>query len=207
MIKIHIEQRSEAWFLLKLGRIGGTRFAALMASESTAAYKDLITDMAGEIITGEIEESYSNAIMERGTELEPEARKLYEELFEKVEEVGMCLRDEDDPLHEWIGVSPDGLTSDGLLEIKCPIRKTHLNYIEKDVFPNQYKWQVQGQLYVTGLPYCDFMSYYPGMKPFIIRVLPDQEMHEQITERLFSIILKVKEKIKIYNNYNYNSEI
>jgi len=207
MIKVHIEQKSEAWFKLRLGRITGTRFAALMAGESTAAYKDLITDLAGEIITGAIEESYSNAVMERGTELEPEARKLYEELFDSVEEVGMCLRDEDDPLHEWVGVSPDGLTADGLLEIKCPIRKTHLNYIEKDVFPNQYKWQVQGQLYVTGLPYCDFMSYYPGMKPFIIRVLPDEVMHEEITERIFSTILKIKEKIKTYNNYNYDSEI
>lgn len=207
MIKIHIEQKSEAWFQLRLGRITGTRFAALMAGESTATYKDLITDLAGEIITNEVEETYSNAIMERGNELEPEARNLYIELCEDVEEVGMCLRDEDDPLHEWVGVSPDGLTAKGLLEIKCPLRKTHLNYIDKDIFPNQYKWQVQGQLFVTGLPYCDFMSYYPGMKPFIIRVLPDKEMHEQISERLFSTILKVKEKIKTYENYNYDTQI
>jgi putative phage-type endonuclease len=206
MIKIHVEQKSEAWFLLRLGRITGTRFAALMAGESTDTYKGLITDLAGEIITGEAEESYSNAIMERGTELEPDARNLYVEICEDAEEVGMCLRDEDDPLYEWIGVSPDGMTAEGLLEIKCPLRKTHLNYIEKDVFPNQYKWQVQGQLFVTGLPYCDFMSYCPSMKPFIIRVYPDKEMHEQISERLFTTILKIKEKIKTYEKYNFDND-
>ena len=204
MIKVHIDQGSDAWFRLRLGRITGTRFSSLMAGESTKTYKDLITDIAGEIITGEGEETYTNAIMERGTELEPEARREYESLFDSVEQVGMCLRDEGDPLHEWVGISPDGLT-DGLLEIKCPLRKTHINYIERNVLPNEYKWQLQGQLFVTGLPYCDFMSYYPGMKPFIIRVLPDDEMHEGINTRIEAFIAHVKVKIETYNNYNFDS--
>ena len=203
MIKILIKQGSSAWFEIKAGRIGGTRFAPLMSGGSTKGYNDLITDMAGELITGEVEEGYSNAIMERGIELEPEARKQYIEEIADAEEVGFCMPDEDNEFHEWIGVSPDGLGKGGL-EIKCPLRKTHLNYIEKDVLPNEYKWQVQGQLFVTELPYCDFVSYYPGMKLFVVRIYPDKEMHEAITLRLKSTIQKIKDKISMYEKYDCN---
>ena len=136
MILIDIEQGSEAWFKLKAGMISGTRFSKVMAGDSTATYKDLITDLAGEIITGEVEETYTNAVMERGIQLEPEARALYSELIGEVREAGFCLID---GMEEWIGVSPDGLTDKGIIEIKCPIRKTHLNYIEANKLHSVYK--------------------------------------------------------------------
>lgn len=201
MIILHFEQGSEEWFSERCGRITATRIATMMSGESTKGYKDLVVDIAGEIITGEVEESYSNAIMERGKELEPEARKLYDTIFNTdTKEVGFVLHDK---YSEWLGVSPDGLTIDGGLEIKCPIRKTHLNYIKANKLPNEYKWQVQGSLFVSGLPHWDFMSYYPNMKPFIIRVYPDLEMHNEIEKRLLTTIDKIKSEIKIYNNYNY----
>jgi len=201
MIILTMEQGSEAWFEARCGLITATRIASMMAGESTKTYKDLITDLAGEIITGEVEESYSNAIMERGTELEPFARGEYESIFDtEVKEVGFVLSEK---YKDWLGVSPDGLTTDGGLEIKCPLRKTHINYIEANRLPNEYKWQVQGSLFVTGLPHWDFMSYYPNMKPFILRVYPDKEMHLDIEQRLIKTIANVKAKIKMYKNYNY----
>lgn len=200
MIEIDIEQGSEAWHKLRAGMISGTRFVKVMASDSTATFKDLITDLAGEIITGEIEETYTNAIMERGIALEPEARAEYIELIGEVKEVGYCLMD---GMEEWVGVSPDGLTDKGIIEIKCPIRKTHLNYIEKGTLPSTYKWQVQGNIMATGVEYCDFMSYYPGMKPFILRVEPDKDMHEQLMAEIYKVIELVKAKIENYNQYEY----
>lgn len=200
MIIINCEQGSEAWFEHRLGRITGTRFKSLMAGDSTAAFKDLITDLAGEILSGEIEETYSNADMERGKELEPFARKEYESIFDiEVKQYGFVIPDEDKFYHDYVGVSPDGHK----LEIKCPKRKTHLNYIEKGVLPNEYKWQVQGQLFVTEWDYIDFMSYYPKLKPFIIRVKPDIEMHEAIEKRLKIAIQMVKAKIEAYKQYDY----
>jgi putative phage-type endonuclease len=203
MIKVLIEQDSEAWHQLRLGRITATRFRVMMSDTSTKGYKDLITELAGEILTGQSEETYMNDVMRRGKELEPEARAYYADIFGDVEQVGICLPDEGDEFHEWIGISPDGLT-DGVLEIKCPMIKAHLNYIEGNRLPAEYRWQVMAQLYVTGLPYCDFMSYYPGLKPFIIRVYPDDEAFGQITERLQETILKVKSKIETYNKYDYD---
>lgn len=207
MIILDIEQSSEAWHQARCGRITATRIKALMQGESTQGYKDLIIDIAGEIITGEKEESYSNAIMERGIELEPEARRLYEsEMGVTVDEIGFIIPNDNTDFSEWIGISPDGIIDNSFgLEIKCPLRKTHLNYIKRDVLPNEYKWQVQGSLFLTRFDYWDFMSYYPNMKPFIIRVKPDLEMYKAIDDRLQITIDRIKDEIKAYNDYSYLS--
>lgn len=202
MIKYTFEQHSEAWNQIRCGKITGTRFATLVSGDSTKGYKDLITEIAAEILTGEKEETYQNAIMERGTDLEPYARKEYENIFGvKVDQFGFISPDEDNEFYEWIGISPDGLIDNNLLEIKCPLIKTHLNYIKDNKFPSVYKYQVQAQLYITGAEYCDFMSYYPNLKPFIIRVLPDNETFERFEMELKKIIPLIKNEIEIYNNY------
>lgn len=204
MIKINVEQGSEAWFNLRCGRITGSVFKEVMAGNTTATYKDLIADIAGEILSGEIEEGYSYAVMERGVELEPAARQEYEALFDcTVEQCGFITPDEETEFFDWIGISPDGLIGEGMLEIKCPLIKTHLNYIERDALPPEYRWQVQGQLMVTGLKWCDFMSFYPGLKPFIIRVYPDAEMHKELTSAIRTAIVLIKQKLEMYNHYTY----
>lgn len=203
MIIHNIEQGSEAWFAIKAGKVTGTRFKALVAGESTATYKDLVTNLTCEIITGRMEETYSNAAMQNGIDTEPLARIEYESIFEtEVKTCGFISPDEGHKYHEWIGVSPDGLT-DGMLEIKCPLMRTHMNYLLANKLPSEYRHQVQGQLFVTGLPYCDFMSYVPNMKPFIIRVLPDEELFKEYEKRLDILILQVNEQLNNYQKYDY----
>lgn len=201
----NFEQKSEAWHEARCGRVTGTRFKALMAAESTQTYKDLVTELACEIVSKRQEESYISADMERGVLLEPIARNLYSSIFEvEVREVGFITPDENNPFYEWVGISPDGYLPDGgLLEIKCPKYKTHFSYITDDKLPYEYRHQVQGQLYVSEAPYCDFISYAENMKPFIIRVFPDLELHKEYTLRLTKLITEVKDKLKIYNNYDY----
>jgi putative phage-type endonuclease len=207
MIKIICEQKSEAWFTARLGRVTGTGCKDMMAAKTTATYKNLIADIASEIITnsGEDEEGYTNEWMQRGIDLEPEARKTYELLFDcKIEQVGFITPDEDNEYSEWIGISPDGLTNDnGMIEIKCPKKSTHMHYISSGKLPSEYKWQVMFQLYVTGLNYCDFISYYPGLKPFIVRVFPDKETFNLIENELDLLIIEVKKLIESYNKYDY----
>lgn len=203
MIKVNIEQHSEAWHQLKVGRFSGSKYSKVMAGETTDTYKDFIVDIAGEIITGQSQDNYVNQDMEWGTEHEPDARKEYEAIFGEVEQVGIILLDESDPLHDYVGYSPDGLPKDGLIEIKCPKLKTHINYIRKNELPSIYKWQVQGGLMVTGAKWCDFISYYPGTKLFIIRVYPDLDMHKALRTRLEKSIEEVKKILLEYNQYDY----
>ena len=204
MIINYCEQQSEAWHQARLGRITGTRFKNLMSKESTASYQDLITDLACEIITGKAEDAYINDLMQHGIDTEPVARKEYEAIFGiEVKQAGFIVPDEDNPYHDWIGISPDGIFDDGMIEIKCPKMSTHLEYIESGSLPSEYKYQVQGQLFVTGFKYCDFMSFVEGMKPFIIRVYPDTELFKEFDLKLNILIPKVKAKIEKYNQYDY----
>ena len=205
MIYHNFEQGSEAWHAIRCGKVTGTRFKALVAGETTQTYKDLITNLACEIITGKQEETYSNAAMEHGTETEPVARAEYESIFEtEVKTIGFVSPDEGHKYAEWIGVSPDGLLpDDGILEIKCPLPKTHFEYIEANKFPADYRYQVQGQLFVTGFKYCHFMSYVPGMKPFIIPVYPDLDLFKEFEKRLDQLIIQVQNKLLTYQKYDH----
>ena len=193
-----MDQGSEAWHEIKLGKFTGTRFKDIVAKKTTAAYQNCIADVASEILTQNKEESYSSDAMQRGVDLEPEARKFYGDLTGiQVYEVGFIEAD------EWVGVSPDGLIDDdGMIEIKCPIAKTLFKYMSDGRLPNEYKWQVQGQLWVTQRQYCDFMAYYPGLKPFLIRVFPDLEMHKQLEIAVQEAIEDVKKLISDYKKYD-----
>jgi putative phage-type endonuclease len=208
MIIHDIEQHSEAWHEARCGRVTGTRFKALVAKETTDTYKDLLTNIACEIITGRAEETYSNALMEAGLETEPEARREYEVSFGvEIKQAGFSIPDESERYHGWIGISPDGLTPDnGMIEIKCPLMRTHFEYIEGGKLPSEYRYQVQGQLFVTGFDYCDFVSYVEGMKLFVVRVLPDVELFKEFEIRLDKLIVQVLEKISMYNLYHYLNE-
>lgn len=204
MIIHNIEQRSEAWYSVKCGLVTSTRFKSLCAKETTDSYKDLVTNIACEIITGKMEEGYSNAMMEYGIETEPLARAEYErEMDCLVREVGFITTDEDNRFHDWIGDSPDGLIgNDGCLEVKCPLARTHLEYIEANKLPSEYRHQVQAHLFVTGLKYCDFVSFVPQMKLFVLRVEPDKELFAEFERRLDILINDVQHKLEMYESYS-----
>lgn len=110
-----------------------------------------------------------------GRESEPAARKwLALERGYEIREVGFVRS----TCGRW-GCSPDGLVWDGLdivgaCEIKCPLPKTHVGYLDAGVLPPAYKPQVHGQLIVTGLPWVDFMSYCVSLPPFLVRVTPNR---------------------------------
>lgn len=150
--------------------------------------------LAGERITCKAEETYQNAAMLRGLELEAEARSFYELTNDvTVQQVGFCM-------NEIAGCSPDGLVGeDGGLEIKCPLMYNHVGYLLDGSFPTQYFQQVQGSLLVTGRKWWDFLSYYPGLKPLVIRVTPDRKFQEILKVELDAFcksLGEVVEKIK-----------
>jgi hypothetical protein len=139
-------------------------------------------DLATEAVLGAKTDGYADDNMERGAELEGEAIEFYE--FTKgveVQKVGLCYQDE----QKKYGCSPDGLIGeDGGLELKCPLAKTHASYFLAKKLPTAYFQQVQGSLFITGREWWDFMSYYPGLKPFIIRVKPDWAFHKALSKQL-----------------------
>jgi len=196
---INVEQMSPEWFAIKLGTPSASNFSDIITTkgEPSKSAKKYMYRLAGEFVSQTYEESYQNAAMLRGIELEVEARQLYAIINEvEVEQVGFCL--EEKPYRA--GASPDGMVGkDGIIEIKCPSAAVHVEYLLNGKMPSTYYQQVQGQLLVTGRKWCDFVSYYPGIKPFILRVLPDPEFQvklqvqlEIFTSELKEIITKIK---------------
>ncbi len=168
---IDCEQGSQQWHACRAGIPSASNFDMIVTSkgEPSKQAQKYMYRLAGERITGIPEETYQNAAMQRGVELEAEARMFYEMTNDcKIEQVGFCLAD-----GGW-GCSPDGLVNgDGLIEIKCPQIATHVGYLLDNKVPTDYFQQTQGQLLVTGRKWLDFISYYPAMKPLIVRVERD----------------------------------
>jgi len=168
------EQGSQAWFDLRCGRPTASKFNKIVTSkgEPSDQRKAYLYQLAGEAVAGAMEKSYQSADMQRGIIMEEEARNLYTVVHEKVTKAGFCLAD--GPYK--YGCSPDGLVGEaGVLEIKCPKASTHVKYLLVNKLPAEYFQQTQGQLLVTGREWIDFCSYYPGIKPLIIRVTPDEK--------------------------------
>lgn len=175
------EQRSPEWFAARCGIPTSSNFDKVVdtAGKPSKQREKYLFKLAGERIIGQSEETYQNAAMLRGIEMESEAREVYQFMTGvEVVPAGLCVI-EDKIIH--YGASPDGLVgTDGLLEIKCPLISTQVGYLLNNIFPSEYYQQVQGQLLVTGRKWVDFFSFYPGLKPLLIRVRPDEQFQKAL---------------------------
>ena len=162
--RVAVQQGSPEWFALRAGKVTASRVADILAKTKTgpsASRQNYLIELALQRTTGIIQESYTNAAMEWGTQTEPQARVAYEVNTNNfVDQVAFI----DHPNIAWFGCSPDGLVSDrGLVEIKCPNSATHWEYFKSKKAPNKYVIQMQAQMAVTGKDWCDFISFDPRM--------------------------------------------
>lgn len=192
-------QGSEEWFAARCGIPTSSNFDKILTTKGVVSKQreKYLYRLAGEKITGKSEETYKNDAMLRGQEMEAEARSLYELMTgSKVEQVGLCVTEG----KIVYGASPDGLVGkDGILEIKCPLISTHVGYLLNKELPMDYYQQLQGQLLVTGRKWVDFMSYYPSMRPLIIRVKRNESFIKTLELELSNFCLELKkivDKIK-----------
>lgn len=174
---LDVAQGSREWLQARLGIPTASQAdriltpARLKPSSSAVTYR--LQLLAEWVLGYPIEWTESSAFMERGTELEAEARAAYEvEMGVDVEEVGLCLA----PGGMFAG-SPDGLVgSDGGLEIKCPAVHTHIGYLlEPESLAATYRGQVQALLWLTDREWWDLWAYHPELPPVRVRIEPDPE--------------------------------
>ena len=178
-------QGSPAWLEVRRGIATASNFSKVVTTkgEISKQIKDYVFQLASELITDIQDEGYKSFDMQRGNDLEPEAREAYEQdKIVAVKEVGFILC-------SYYGYSPDGLIGDdGLIEIKCPNQKTHAKYLFGNKLPSEYKAQVQGGLLATKRQWCDFISYHPNFEEdrrlLIIRVERDEEFIELLAAGL-----------------------
>lgn len=166
-----LEQGSTAWLEARLGIPTASNFSKLITStgKKSTQMDGYLNTLVAETLMGKTTDFYTNEHMERGTELEPQARAWYEFHTDKaVEEVGFVLRDDG-----LVGASPDGLTKTSGVEFKCPKAETHIGYLRKGKIPSTYVPQVQGCIWLCERESWDFVSYHPDMPEMLITVQRD----------------------------------
>lgn len=195
---LSMPQGSSEWLAARAGKVTASRINDVMASKTTAAYRDYRAQIVAEILTGQPQESgFTNAAMQWGTEQEKFARAEYELACDwTVDEIGIVLH----PTIECGAASPDGLVStNGLVEIKCPKTATHLQTLIDKKQPRQYENQMLWQMACTGREWCDFVSYDPrlpeDLQLFVHRFDRDDKRIEEIEAAVTQFLSEVNEMI------------
>lgn len=198
-----IAQGTPEWFRQRCGAFTASRAADLMAktkSGPSASRANLIAMLAVERLTGQPVETYQNAAMARGTELEEQARDAYAFAYDViVEECGYIQH----PTIANCGCSPDGLIGDeGLLEVKCPSAMAkHLAALRSGNHASEYRWQIQHQLFVTGRKWEDVVSYDPRFPIHLqiatVRVLPDHKAFAELESEIHAAEKEVCEIVEL----------
>ena len=181
-----LEQGTPEWHAARLGIITMSELKTLLVkgkgpgSFGTGALS-YMHQLIGERITGESSDAFQgNAHTQRGHELEPVARELYQEAtgLPRLEQVGIIL-------NRGVGYSPDCLVdSRGLVEIKTKLPKYQIELLLADELPQEHVAQCQGGLWVSEREWIDFVSYWPGMPLFVKRAYRDEAMIRTIAERV-----------------------
>jgi putative phage-type endonuclease len=184
------EQRTAEWFQARVGKATASRFKDVMAKlkngSPAAARINYLVDIATERLTKSATPHYTNSAMQWGVTHEAGARILYEQRRQlQVEETGFIHHAELDA-----GASPDGLVDwDGLIEIKCPYNSSVHVMTWMDGMPEDHIAQVQGQLWITGRQWCDYVSFDPRM--------PDRlQLYVERIERNDSFIAGLETEIR-----------
>lgn len=173
---VDCEQQSPEWFAARMGMPTASEFSTVMRTKGkgeNGESKERLTYMrklAGEILTGEPMESYSNQHMERGREMEGEARNLYSFLTtEPLQRVGFIVNGPK-------GCSPDSLVGDrGMLEIKTALPHILIGHLIRGEFPPEHKAQCQGALWVAEREWIDIAIYWPKLPLFKVRAGRDEK--------------------------------
>jgi putative phage-type endonuclease len=203
-----IQQGTEEWHQLRLGKVTASRVADILAktkSGASASRGNYLIELALQRVTKTIEESYSNSAMEWGVATEPQARVAYEvSTGNFVDQIAFVNH----PTIEGFGCSPDGLVGEGLIEIKCPNSATHWSYIKANEPPQKYIIQMQAQMSVTGAKWCDFVSFDPRMPErsqlLIIRVNRDDEFIAEMENDIKQFLNEVEAEVNLMEKRNGN---
>lgn len=208
---INVEQGTPEWKAARVGRVTASRIRDILAqgkgSKESASRADYRMELACEILTGEPQgDVFFSNDMKWGVDQEPFGRGAYgvaEGVI--VDQVGMVIH----PSNDRCAASPDGLVNwdgenspEGLIEIKCPKTKTHVNYIQAGGVPTDYQPQMLWQMACTGAQWVDFVSFDPrlggkaeGLQLYICRFERDEARIAEVEREVTKFLAEVDELV------------
>lgn len=179
---INCIQGSPEWAQARLGIPTASEFASTVTKgrgdAESRTRQSYLYKLAGELLTGEVIESFTSPHMERGKQME-EARRAYGFIAELAcESVGFLRRGR-------AGASPDALIGQhGVLKIKTKLPHLLIEALLKGEFPPEHKAQCQGQLWIAERDWIDLAVYWPGLPIFICRAHRDEAFIRELSKAI-----------------------
>jgi len=164
LLKIpQFEQRSPEWFNQRNNAITASDMPTVLGENSYKTPWSLLMDKCN----ANPKPFVGNSATKWGTHYEDIAIEKYSEIKGKeVLSFGLLIH----PEHSWLGGSPDGITTDGiLLEVKCPLKRK----IVMGEVPHHYLSQVLLNLEICDLDLAHFIEFIPGNSDndFVINIV------------------------------------
>lgn len=209
MIVLEAEQRTPEWYEARLGRATSSDFKNILgrtqAGKENAARRNYRAQLVVERLTGRTPERFVTKEMEWGTETEELARTEYMlRTGNDVEEISLVM-------HKTLmaGASPDGKVKEGRriggLEIKCFNTANHIEALRTGEMPKLHIPQVQGQMWLTGWRWVDFVSFDPDLPEnaqfFLQRIYRDPAYIKNLIKEVRQFLKEVDEEVKFVSNY------
>lgn len=169
----NVKQYSPEWWAHRAGIPTASRANEIVTpnkGDMSTQVRALINDLIAEKLGIQSDPFEATEWMQRGKDLEPEARAMFELEYETdVEPVGFITNS---ICGTTFGCSPDGLLDARTsgFEVKCPKPETQIGYLLGNKLPEYYKPQVHMSMAITGLPSWFFMSYHPDLEPLYVLV-------------------------------------
>lgn len=175
----NFDQGTPEWFECRRGLPTASKFSTVMAKGEGKTRSEYMRKLAGEILTGEISEQFSNVHTERGNSMEDEARETYAFVESaEITRVGFIRNGSK-------GASPDSLVgTNGGLEIKTALPHIQIDRLERNRLPPEHKAQVQGNLWIAEREFWDFVSYWPRLPMLTVRVYRDEDYIREMASEI-----------------------
>ena len=145
----------EEWLAWRRAGIGSSDASAVMDCSKWSTPFELMIDKIG-LSYGRVRNYWEWKAMNRGIELEPEARTVYENYSGILMPAKRILH----PVYPQLRATCDGFNEEQnkVLEIKCPGKTNHLKALRGNI-PKQYFWQCVHLLMVSNADCLDYWSY------------------------------------------------
>lgn len=191
------EQKTDEWQKLREGYLTGSAAKKVKGTGNAYLYETLA------IMTSDWKPREARgADIDRGNELEPEARTAYEKATgTKVKEVAFIKNGR-------YGISPDGLVMKAkaikkLIEIKASDVHTHIKFISEKILPTEHRDQIiHGFVVCDDVDEIDFISYCPAFKfkPLLIITVRRSDMLLEISTTKVQYEKFIKKLDETYSN-------
>ena len=173
---VDLQQGTSEWLTWRHKGIGASDASTVMGQNRFENPSVLLQQKRGPVIL----DSFQNEAMARGTQLEPEARKLY--IATTGNEVRpVCVQSF---RYDWLRASLDGLSTnhDAVVEIKCGA-SVYRRVSQSRTIPDYYYGQVQHILAITGLDLLDFWCYWPDNPPVLLAIKRNEPYIERLLRK------------------------